>query len=212
MKQHLTRVAFCALLMATAPAAMQAQGILDLAKKAAQTVVGNNAAVGGIVESLIGTADLTQQDLVGTWSYNEPAVAFESENLLTNAGGALMATNVEKKMGAQLKRVGFTAGKATITFNQDNTYTCTASGKKISGTYEIKKNSIVLKTAGVTAVTANGKLVGNQLQMSFQTNALLKGMTALSSVAGKYSSSLKTLSSVAKNVKGMQMGMRFTKQ
>lgn len=212
MNQLIKRMALCAITLTTASATMQAQGIFDLAKKAAQTVAGNNATLGSVVGSLIGTADLTQQDVVGTWTYNEPAVAFESESLLTNAGGAVVATSVEQKMATQLKRVGFTSGKASITFKADNTYTCTAAGKTVSGTYEVKKNTIVLKAQGITAATANAKLTGSQLQMSFQTNALLKGINALSSVAGNYSSSLKTLSSVAKNVKGMQMGMRFTKK
>lgn len=206
------RALLCALFIVATPASLQAQGLFDLAKKAAQSVAGSNAAVGAVVGSLIGTAPLSQADVVGTWSYNEPAVVFESEKILSNAGGAVAAANVEKKMATQLQRIGFAAGKATLTFKKDNTYTCTVNGQKLSGTYEIKNNTIVLKAHGVTAVTANAKLTGNQLQISFQTNTLLKGVNTLAKVASKYDASIKSIASVANGVKGMQMGMRFTKR
>lgn len=211
MKKQYLRATLCALFVLATPAVSQAQSLFDLAKKAAQTVAGNNATAGNAIGALIGTAPLTQADLVGTWRYSEPAVVFESENLLTNAGGAVAAANVEKKMATQLQRVGFAAGKASVTFNKDYTYTCIVNGQKVSGTYEIKNNTIILKTQGFTAVKANGKLTGKQLQLSFQTNTLLNGMNALAKVAGQYDASIKSIAALASNVKGMQMGMRFAK-
>ena len=53
------------------------------ASSAATTVTGSSA-VGDVVANLLGTATVSENTLVGTWTYSQPAVVFESEDVLKN--------------------------------------------------------------------------------------------------------------------------------
>ena len=79
--------------------------------------VGN--VLGNIISSVTGSATTTQANLVGTWSYNEPAVQFESKNLLTKAGGAAAATKVENKLASFYNMMGIRTGRVSFTFDKD---------------------------------------------------------------------------------------------
>ena len=146
---------------------------------------------------------------MGTWTYQEPAVAFESDNLLKSAGGTVAASSVESKLNTSLTKYGFTKGVSTIVFGSDNTYTCTAKGKTVSGTYEVSGSTISFKKSGVTAAKGNIKLSSGVLQITFQSDALLKGVSALGTVSSN--SSISTISKLAGSYDGMQVGMKFTK-
>ena len=41
--------------------------------------------LGNIVSGLLGTDKVSENSLVGTWSYKQPAIVFESENVCTNS-------------------------------------------------------------------------------------------------------------------------------
>ena len=61
----------------------------------------------------------TIDDLVGEWTYTEPAVVFMSENLLKKAGGKLASSAIEKTIETQLNRVGITKGAMKMTFTRN---------------------------------------------------------------------------------------------
>ena len=48
----------------------------------------------------------TTRNLVGTWVYEEPAIVLSSSNVLTNAAAKVAANTAEKKLQAQLEKVG----------------------------------------------------------------------------------------------------------
>ena len=89
--------------------------------------VGN--VLGNIISSVTGSATTTQANLVGTWSYNEPAVQFESKNLLTKAGGAAAATKVENKLASFYNLMGIRAGRVNFTFDKDGGVTYSLGGR-----------------------------------------------------------------------------------
>lgn len=59
--------------------------------------IGSNA-LGGLLDLVVGSVKLSQADIIGTWSYVEPACAFTSENLLAKAGGSVAAKTVNEKL------------------------------------------------------------------------------------------------------------------
>ena len=63
-----------------------------------------------VFNNIIGTKTVTSKSLVGSWTYSEPAVAFSSQKLLNQAGGAVIANTVQKKLGNSLSKYGFTSG------------------------------------------------------------------------------------------------------
>ena len=51
--------------------------------------------IGNLISSVTGDLTTTQANLIGEWSYTDPSVQFESENMLTQAGGSAIATKFE---------------------------------------------------------------------------------------------------------------------
>ena len=78
--------------------------IKDLLQSAAGALTGNQSGntnskgtsdilsgLQGLVEGVISKSDLTEADLIGSYKYSKPAVAFKSDDLLKKAGGAAAA-------------------------------------------------------------------------------------------------------------------------
>ena len=81
--------------------------------------VNAGAAIGNILQSVLGgNAKLTQQQLIGTWTYTRPGCAFTSEKLLAQAGGEVVASEIKTKLQPSYQKVGITSSNTQVTFNQ----------------------------------------------------------------------------------------------
>lgn len=179
------------------------------ANSAASTAL---SGVGDIIKNLIGTKAVTAESLNGTWNYTSPAVAFESSNLLQNAGGTVMANTLEKKMQTYLSKIGFTPGKVIIKFENGKDFTMTIGSKTINGTYTVEGSEITLTRQGLLSkpVTANLAVSINELQMTFKADKLLTFITNIASLSGN--ATLGLIGKMAGSYDGMQMGFTFSKQ
>ena len=99
-----------------------AQSFGDLLKKVTSGTSALSTAKDYVV-SLLGTDKVTAADLSGTWSYSEPAVVFESENVVSKLGGAALAQSTEKQLASLLEKIGLEAGKIQLTFNDEGSLT-----------------------------------------------------------------------------------------
>ncbi|MBR3513242.1 MAG: DUF4923 family protein [Bacteroidaceae bacterium] len=165
--------------------------------------------LGSVLGSLLGST-ITQQNLIGTWTYQTPKVAFESENLLAKAGGLLAAQKVESTLTTYLSKVGIKQGTSTFTFNEDGTYVITTKGKTIStGNYTYNAKAKTLQMTGMLGLTQLNCSVGansNYTYLMFGADKLLAGANALTSILGQG-----TLSSLLGNYSGMQVGFTLSK-
>ncbi len=184
----------------------------NVASEAVSSATGSNDVLNGLASKLLGTDKLNAKNLEGTWTYSEPCVAFESENLLTSVGSTLASKKVETTLAKQLKRLGFTAGKLTLTLNADSTGVATLNGKKVEVNWSVSETDLIL-TFPLTkkSIHMNAKLTGNSLQLAMSADRLLALVTAITEKAGTVSSTLSTVSSLMKNVKGMHVGLTFKK-
>lgn len=185
--------------------------MLNKAVGAVSNATGNSTA-GNIVSDLLakytGSITTTQANLVGTWSYTDPKVQFESENLLADAGGSTMAQKVENKLSLAYKAVGISAGKLKFTFTEDNKVTYNLGGKEFSGTYtfDADNKTVTLSIPKIkTGVTAYVTISGNQMCLCFDSSKVLSLFT---SVAGRFSDNI---ASIAGNYNGMKTGFLFAK-
>ena len=191
--------------------AIAAIGILTCQTTAAQSLKDllNSSTVEKVVSAVTGSS--TSTDITGTWTYSGPAVAFESDNLLTQAGGAVAASTIESSLEEQLTKVGITEGSLSFTFESDSTFTAKLSSKSISGTYSYSSSDdqVSLKFAKVATVKAYTSLTSSSLELLFDADKLL---TVISAIGSKTSSStLSTISSLAENYDGVQLGFELTK-
>jgi len=163
--------------------------------------------LGTLLSNILGNTT-SQQTLVGTWTYYGPKVVFESENILSQIGGQVVSSNLESKLGAQLQKMGFTAGKSTLVLNNDKSCTLALGTKSWPGTYvyDASTNKLTLTgILGLAQMTCTVSVQGNQLYMLFDADKLLSVATALSSKnAG-------TLSSLIQSYSGLKLGWCMTK-
>lgn len=153
----------------------------------------------------------TAEQLVGTWIYQEPAVVFESSNILKQAGGKLVSQNIEKKLQTVLAKYGIKKGKMTMTFDKDGNFTQTIAKKTVKGTYTVDGKSVQLTyTGGVKQLLGTTQVDGSSLLIVMDASKLLKFASAASSLTSN--SLLKTAGSLLSSMDGMQCGVRLTKK
>jgi len=165
--------------------------------------------LGTLMSSILGNTT-TKNSIVGTWTYSKPKIAFESQNILAQIGSSVASSKIESTLDKQLKKLGFQAGKTTLTFNNDGSCTLVRSGKSFPGTYTYDaKSSLMTITGafGVTTIKPTVNVMGNELYMMFDADKLMSAMNVLAS-ATSYTS---TLSNLLGNYNGLKLGWTMTR-
>ena len=163
--------------------------------------------LGTLLGSILGNTT-SQQSLAGTWTYYGPKVVFESENILSQLGGQVVSSNLESKLGTQLQKMGFSAGKSTLVLNSDKSCTLALGTKSWPGTYvyDASTNKMTLTgVLGMAQMTCTVSVQGNQLYMLFDADKLLAVATSLSS------KSASSLSSLLGSYSGLKLGWVMTR-
>ena len=174
----------------------------------------NNSSAGDLVSNLTTVFSSSKQakteNIVGTWSYAEPAIVFMSDNLLTKAAAKIAANKLEKKLQSYLTQYGFKPGSFTITFNEDGTFTETLNGKKMSGKWKVVDSKLQLTMIGIKTVSITTQIDGKNMQCVTDATKLLNLFKSLG--AKSTNSNIKTITSLMKSVNGMQAGITLHKQ
>ena len=153
----------------------------------------------------------TIDNLVGEWTYTEPAVVFMSENLLKKAGGKLASSAIEKAIETQLNKVGITKGAMKMTFTRNGRFTQTIGGRRLRGTFTIKGKEVVLKYAGeIKQLVGTTQVDGNDLLIVMDASKMLTYLKAIGSISGN--ASLKTTTSLLGSMDGMLCGLRLNRE
>ncbi|MGI6231576.1 MAG: lipocalin-like domain-containing protein [Prevotella sp.] len=221
MKRIFLKLSAVALLLTasvTANAQISLSSVLNKVSSAASSATSStkssSSSTGSLISGLTSIFSSNKvakaSDLVGTWSYEEPAVVFTSENALSNLGGKAASSVIEKKLQTQLSKYGITKGKMTMTFDKDGNFTQNIGGRKLTGTYTLSDKNVVLKYGGtVSQIVGTTQVDGNSLLIVMDASKLLKYASTLGSLSGN--STLKTASSLLGNMDGMECGLRLKK-
>ena len=218
MKKNMLKVALLALgMMVCGNANAQLSNVLKSVAGTAISKATSNSTAGDVASDLIGnllgTSKVSEKSLVGTWSYNQPCVAFESEDVLTTLGSSMVSKKVESTMQKGLTKVGFNSGKVVMTLKEDKTGTIEFNGKNIIVNWAVDGSDLKLTFPIVDkGVTMNAKLSESELQLAMKADKLLTLLNAITEKTSTVNSSLGTLNTLTKNVKGMYMGLKFTKK
>ncbi|MBQ5696921.1 MAG: DUF4923 family protein [Muribaculaceae bacterium] len=108
--------------------------IKDLLNQAGQAL--ENGSVTDIIEGVLSTSNLEVKDLAGVWTSTGSAVAFQSEDLLSQAGGVAMASTLESKINPYFTKYGIVG--YVITIQTDGSFSMklkktTLKGKIVKG-------------------------------------------------------------------------------
>ena len=184
--------------------------LVNTAKNVASQAV--SSAKENVQAALIGTQTVTVKQLVGTWTYQQPALVFESNNLLNQVGAAAFTEKAEKSTAGYLSKFGVKAGSLSITFNDNGHYSATLKGRTISGTYKLNGATLTLVAPqGVVTVPVNAKLQNNQLQLAAHADKLLPLLQTLIGSASQVTEQAATITSVLKQYKGAFLGLKLKK-
>ena len=170
----------------------------------------NGQTIGNILTSVIGIDKPTKADLIGTWRYYQPGVAFTSENLLAKAGGEVAATTVREKLVTYYNTIGISNTNTALQFAQDGSFSGMISGKNISGTYtyDEKTCKITMKTL-LFSLPAYAKRNPQGIGILFESKKLLSIMQTLAAVSGN--STLSSIGDISKNYDGIRIGFDMSK-
>lgn len=189
---------------------VQAQNVTDIING----VLGGNSSSNEMVSNLTSVfsknKQATQEKLIGTWSYTEPAIVFTSDNILAKVGSKIAANKLENKIQEYLTRYGIKPGAFTMTFNEDGTFTETLNGKTSKGKWTVKDSKLQLTIAGIKALSVTTQIDGKDLQFVTDATKLLNLFKTLGAKSGN--SQIKTVTSLMKSVNGMQAGVTLRKQ
>lgn len=172
--------------------------------------------LGSLLGGLIGNAvPVTESSIVGTWVYQSPEVRFESENLLSQAGGEVAAATIENKLSDLYSMIGIKAGESGFIFNEDKTCTIAIGAIPVNGTYtiDVKSHEINIKS-NTGLIKLKGKVYFglNSLAIIFDADKLLSVAQGIASVTGKGGGALGTVSGMLGSYKGLMLGMELGKK
>lgn len=165
----------------------------------------------GLGKTLVGDKATTAASLKGTWTYTGPACEFESDNLLSKAGGSAVSTQIENKITPVLKKYGVQG--IVYTFDGNGNYTTTIKKRTIKGTYtfDSKKKTITFKPHYGKEYTANVSILNNQMTLVFNADKLMHVLQTISNTAAKQNSTAATINTLMKSYNGMRLGFRLKK-
>ena len=164
------------------------------------------ATIGNILQSVLGgNAKLTQQQLIGTWTYTRPGCAFTSEKLLAQAGGEVVASEIKTKLQPSYQKVGITSSNTQVTFNQDGTFSAKIAGKSWSGKYTFDAaNSKITMQGLLLNINCYAKRNSDGIGLLFESKKLLSLLQTMSALSGNQT--LQDVGELSKNYDGVRLG------
>ncbi len=193
-----------------------ALGAISLGNASAQSLSNlfNSSTVQDVVDQVTDNfTTLSKTDMAGEWKYNGFASSFESDNLLNQAGGAVVSSQIDAKMDAMGAKIGMNSSTLSFTFTSGDDFSATILSKSLSGTYTLDGStkevvlSIKASTINLTSLNAQVSKSGDTLYLYFQADKLLELLT---SVAGSSSvSSLSTISTLMSSYDGLLLGFEL---
>lgn len=168
------------------------------------------SSIADVLGNVIGSSKLTAKNLIGTWKYSSPGVAFTSENLLAKAGGEVASKTVENKLSTYYKKVGIKSSNTYFTFKSDGSFTSKIDGKTWSGTYTYDESTNAIKLKGLV-MNISGYATKNSsgISLLFESKKLLTLLQTISSLSGN--TTLSTLGTLSKNYNGIRVGFDLKK-
>ena len=166
--------------------------------------------ISGITSIFSSDKQATTNNIIGTWSYSEPAIMFTSDNLLTKLAAKVAANKLEDKLQSYLTQYGIKPGALVLTFKEDGTCTETLNGKTMKGKWQVKDSKLILTLGGIKALQITTQIDGKNMMFVTDATKLLK---LFKSVGAKSNNkNIQTVTSLMKGVDGMQAGVTLKKQ
>lgn len=202
-------LSFCLVLLTSFCVEMQAQSLKSIL---------SSSTVKDAITAVTGGKSVTAANLVGTWTYANPAVALEGDNALKNITGSVASKEVEKKVQTYCEKIGLKEGGLTYTFNSDSTFSCIFKGKTVNGTYSLDQTAKTItlkfgkvgKKSSLNSFTGHVLLSNDKMDLLFNVDKLFSLLNKLSTLTNN--STLKLANSMASQYESIKVGLELKKQ
>ena len=170
--------------------------------------MGNANTIGNVLNSVLGIDKPSEHDIIGSWHYSEPGVAFTSKNALAKAGGEVAAAQAKAKLEESYRSVGFRRDNTQLTFSSNKTFNARLLGKTFNGTwtYDNNEQKITLKTLLFT-IPVYAKRTTSGMSYLMESKKLLTLLQTASVLSGN--STIQTVGELSKNYDGIRMGFEM---
>lgn len=169
-----------------------------------------------VKSALTGTSESNKKGSIeGTWVYSGADIEFSSDNLLAQAGGKLTSDKIENTINNALTKYGIAPNKLSLTFGKDSTYTGAYSTHSTKGSYLYNNGKLTIKPFAYSGKTITTDVsAGNTLTLSCDASKVLTlaQMICNKVATQEQNTTLTMISQLAKNYKGMKVGLKFKKK
>lgn len=160
---------------------------------------------------------LSQNDLIGTWTFEGTAVRLETDDILKKAAGEIAASKAEEKLDEYCRKYGLTAKAGAFTFKEDGTFESTTGKTTQKGTYTLKGDKLTLKYGNGKHIKNIGSLTATVKRESSEEISLLwdasRMIDVFTSLTAKTSNaSLQSISTLLQGYDGLKVGIRLKKK
>lgn len=168
-------------------------------------------AISGLISGLLG-GEASVESMAGTWTYTGPAVCFQSENFLQQAGGAAAAGTIEGKLKPYFSKLGLS--KLTLTIDEQGNFTMQNGKMQLSGTVTKEKDDTYFNFTAMGKINL-GKIrtyvtvAGSSMSVMFDVTKLVNVIKAMASVTNN--ASVSTVSSLLSSYDGICVGFKMKK-
>lgn len=172
-------------------------------------VAGAGQAVGNILQSVLGgTQKPTKQQLIKSWTYSQPGCAFTSEQLLAQAGGEVIASQIKSRLQPTYQTIGIRSNNTSVTFNENGTFTASFAGRSFSGnwTFDEATSKVTMQSMLIT-LNCYAKRNLDGIALLFESSKLLTLLQTLSALSGN--ASMQTIGDLAGSYDGLRLGFDF---
>lgn len=169
----------------------------------------------GLAEGLLTSSKVGEDDLVGNWRYNAPAVTFKSDNFLQKAGGSAASGVIVEKLAPYYEKAGITS--LTATFNQDRTFELKVKKITLTGTYALAGDEAngdfvftfkAVKKLPLGKMNAHVDKVGSKITLTFDASKLINLVNTVAQVSGQ--SSLQSAAKLLNSYDGLNCGFELS--
>lgn len=186
--------------------AANAQGWLDSFLKVATESVG---------DILSGKGTATTFDIKGTWKYQGVAIGATSDNVLASVATAAGTGKVEEQVNKLLAKAGIKAGAATLSFNNDGSFSLNSGKLAIPGTWTKDGDKLTINFAKIFTFKLVGTIKTNSTgcEILFESNKFLEFVKKVMEVVGQATnnSTMTTVQQAIANIKELKLGFKLSK-
>lgn len=148
--------------------------------------------------------------MVGTWTFVEPAVMVTSGRLLAKAAGNLVDDKLEKLLDDYFKRSNVTPQNTSITFRKDGTFSRSVAGRKRQGVWMVGGEKVYLGVDNVQTAAMTSHMEKDTLTLVVETSRIMEALQALGALSDTKTHN--ALIKLSKNLKGVEAGFLLARR